>query len=39
MKLSRKARALAAVLALSLAAGIIGGCGGDKKEEAAAKKQ
>ena len=38
MKLSKKARVLAAALALTLAAGIMGGCGGDKKEEAAAKK-
>ena len=30
MKLSKKARGLAAVLALTLAAGIMGGCGGDK---------
>ena len=36
MKLSKKARVLAAALALTLAAGIMGGCGGDKKEEAAA---
>lgn len=39
MKLSKKARVLAAALALTLAAGIMGGCGGDKKEEAVAKKQ
>ena len=38
MKLSKKARVLAAALALTLAAGIMGGCGGDKKDEAAAGK-
>ena len=32
MKLSKKARVLAAALALTLAAGIMGGCGGEKKE-------
>lgn len=39
MKLSKKARVLAAALALTLAAGIMGGCGGDKKEELLLKKQ
>ena len=37
MKLSKKARALAAALALTLAAGVLGGCGGDTKETAAKK--
>ena len=38
MMLSKKMRALAAVMALTMAAGVLGGCGGDKKEETAAKK-
>ena len=38
MMLSKKMRALAAALALTMAAGVLGGCGGDKKEETAAKK-
>ncbi len=39
MMLSKKARALAAALALTLAAGVLGGCGGEKEnKEAAAKK-